>query len=188
MSERYFNIERTATWGGCQGIEMVGLPYNAFVRWPATITAFAVTLGAAGLLARATPDLGTRDRALERQFTPIAAPDGAYEVSTVETSITELAAALKSLDGAPTPGAWQVTHPEAHEAFGQAGIYDRFKLAELFGGQRLSVVRGSLAAGGYRTAYTLISPYPDGTLSRVVHGTMVIQVRIGTAGARRERK
>ena len=188
MSERYFNIERTATRGGCQGTEMVGLPYNAFVRWPATIAAFAVTLGTAGLLARATPDLGTRDRALERQFTPIAAPDGAYVVSTVETSITELAAELKSLDGAPTPGAWQVTHSEAHEAFGQAGLYDRFQLAELFGGQRPSVVRGSLASGGYRTAYTLISPYPDGTLSRIVHGTMVIQVRIGTASAGRERK
>jgi hypothetical protein len=186
MSERYFNTERTATGGGCQGTEMVGLPYNAFVRWPATIAAFAVTLGTAGLLARATPDLGTRDRALERQFTPIAARDGAYVISTVETSITELAAELKSLDGAPTPGAWQVAHAEAHEAFGQAGLYDRFQLAELFGGQRLSVVRGSLVSGGYRTAYTLISPYPDGTLSRIVHGTMVIQVSIGTAGAGRE--
>jgi hypothetical protein len=170
MSERCFNFERTASMGGCQGTEMVGLPYNAFVRWPATVTA-----------------LGTRDRTLERQFTPIAAPDGAYVVSTVETSITQLAAELGSRDAAPAPGAWQVTHPEAREAFGQAGLYDRFRLAELFGGQRPSVVRGSLAAGGYRTAYTLISPYPDGTLSRLLHGTMVIQVRIGTAGARRER-
>jgi hypothetical protein len=166
---------------------MVGLPYNAFVRWRAAVAALAVTLGAAGLLARATPDLGARDRALERQFTPIAAPDGAYVVSTVETSITQLAAELRSLDGAPAPGAWQVTQAEAHEAFGQAGLYDRFRLAELFGGQRLSVVRGSLAAGGYRTAYTLISPHPDGALSRIVHGTMVIQVRIGAAGAGRER-
>jgi hypothetical protein len=166
---------------------MVGLPYNAFVRGRATVAALAVTLGATGLLARATPDLGQRDRALERQFTPIAAPDGAYVVSTIDTPITQLAADLKSLDGAPAPGAWRVTHPEAHEAFGQAGLYDRFQLAQLFGGERLSVVRGSLAGGGYRTAYTLISPHPDGTLSRIVHGTMVIQVRIGAAGARRER-
>jgi hypothetical protein len=170
----------------CQGTEMVGLPYNALVRGRAAIAAMAVTLGAAGLLARQTPDLGRRDRALERQFTPIAAPDGAYVVSTVETSITQVAAELKNLDPAPAPGAWQVTHPEAHEAFGQAGLYDRYQLAELFGGQRLSVVRGSLTAGGYRTAYTLISPYPDGTLSRILHGTMVIQVRIGAADAPRE--
>jgi hypothetical protein len=177
-----------AAWSGCQGTEMVGLPYNAFVRWQAAVAALAVTLvGAAGVLARETPDLGRRDRALERQFTPIAAPDGAYVVSTVDTPIAQLAAELKSLDAAPAPGAWQLTHPEAHEAFGQAGLYDRFQLAELFGGERLSVVRGSLAVGGYRTAYTLISPHPDGTLSRIVQGTMVIQVRIGTAGARRER-
>src|SRR4029078_3969784 len=62
MSERCFSFERTASMGGCQGTEMVGLPYNAFVLWPATVTALSVTLGAAGLPARATPDLGTRDR------------------------------------------------------------------------------------------------------------------------------
>ena len=89
MSEPYFNNERTALRSGCQGNEMVGLPYNAFVRARAAVAALAVTLGAAGLLARATPDLGARDRALERQFTPIAAPDGAYVVSTVDTSISK---------------------------------------------------------------------------------------------------
>src|SRR5262245_40913535 len=134
MSERRFNSERMAAGTCCQGTEMVGLPYNAFVRARAAIAAMAVTLGAAVLLARQTPDLGRRDRALERQFTPIAAPDGAYVVSTVETSITQVAAELKSLDPSPAPGAWQVTHPEAHEAFGQAGLYDRYQLAELFGG------------------------------------------------------
>ena len=166
---------------------MVGVPYNACVRGRAAVAALVVVLGAGGVPARGTPDLGKRDRALERQFTPLAALDGAYVVSTVDTPIMQLAAELRGLDPSPAPGAWQITHPEAHEAFGQAGLYDRFALAELFGGQRLSVVRGSLAVGGYRTAYTLIAPHPDGTLSRVVHGTMVIQVRVGAAGAPRAR-
>jgi hypothetical protein len=172
-----------AQLSGCQGTEMVGFPYNAFVCWRETVAGAAVMLGATAWLVGATPELGRRDRALERQFTPIAAPDGAYVVSTTDTPISQLAADLKRLDPSPAPGAWQVTHLEAHEAFGQAGLYDRFQLAELFGGQRLSVVRGSLAAGAYRTAYTLISPHPDGTLSRIVHGTMVIQVRIAAAAA-----
>ena len=131
--------------------------------------------------APATPDLGRRDRALERQFTPIAAPDGAYIVSTLARSIEEVAASLRSLDGTPAPGAWGLTHPEAHEAFGQAGLYDRYRLAQLFGGRRLTVARGSLIVEGHRIAYTLISPHPDGTLSRIVAGTMVIQVRIDEA-------
>jgi hypothetical protein len=63
-------------------------------------------------------------------------------------------------------------------------LYDRFALAELFGGRRVTLARGSLSVGGYRTAYTLISPYPDATFSRIVDGTMVIQVRIGSRGGR----
>ena len=136
-----------------------------------------------GVSARATPDLGRRDPALERQFTPIAAPDGVYLISTVDRPIAELVTALKALDSAPAPGAWDLTHPEAHEAFGQAGLYDRFQLAQLFGGRRLTVARGSLVVDGHRTGYTLISPHPDGTLSQIIAGTMVIQVRIGE-GAR----
>ena len=135
----------------------------------------------ASVRARATPDLGRRDLALERQFTPIVAPGGTYVVSTVARSIEEVAASLKSLDTAPVPGAWSLAHPEAHEAFGQAGLYDRYRLAQLFGGRRLKVARGSLIVEGHRIAYTLISPYPDGTLSRIVAGTMVIQVRLDEA-------
>jgi hypothetical protein len=31
---------------------------------------------------------------------------------------------------------------------------------------------------GRRLAYTLVSPYPDATLSRIVEGTMVIEFRV----------
>ena len=61
------------------------------------------------------------------------------------------------------------------EAFGTAGAYDRSKVARLYTGGRVSVVRGPVERGGkVVAAVTLISPYPDPTLSRLEKGTLVI--------------
>jgi hypothetical protein len=122
----------------------------------------------------AVAPLGQFDASLTRLFTPLAAPPGTYAVFRSEKSITELTERLRSQDPAPAPGAWEPTRPEVHDAFGRAGYYDRFKLAELFGGKRLTVVRGTLTRDGRHVAYTLISPYPDPTLSRIEPGTMTI--------------
>ena len=122
--------------------------------------------------------LGTPDEALTRLFTPLAVPAGTYVVYTSGEGIEPLAARLRELDPLPAPGAWTPTRPEAHGAFGQEGVYDRARLARLFNGKRVTVVRGSLLRDGQRLAYTLVSPYPDATLSRIVDGTMVIEFRV----------
>ena len=136
-----------------------------------------------GLLSPQMPcdpvDLGQPRAELARIFTPLTAPPGTYTVTTTNRAIAELAAALKGCDAAPAEGAWQATRTEAHEAFGQAGIYDRLRLAELFGAKRLAVVRGSLAHDGVRVSYTLISPYPDASLTAVNPGTLVIVLHVG---------
>ncbi len=123
-------------------------------------------------------DVGIERPDLARLFTPLAAAPGTYVVRASDRAAADLAAALKACDPSPAPGAWVPTRPEAHEAFGQAGIYDRLRLAELFGGKRLTVVRGSLARGDGVDAYTLISPYPDAQLTTTNPGTLVIVVRI----------
>jgi hypothetical protein len=125
------------------------------------------------------PDLGRVDPALTRLFTPVSVPPGTYAVYQVHRPIEALAASLRALDPDPAPGAWAATRPEAHDAFGQAGLYDPFRLAQLFGGRRVTVVRGSLAGPGSVRAYTLISPYPDPTLSRIEPDTMVIVLTLG---------
>jgi hypothetical protein len=125
-----------------------------------------------------TPSLGQPRPDLARMFTPLAAPAGVYAVSTTSEPIGALASALKACDVAPAEGAWALTRHEGHEAFGQAGIYDRTRLAQLFAGRRLTVVRGSLARAGELDAYTLISPYPNAALDRIEPGTMVIVVRV----------
>jgi hypothetical protein len=130
-----------------------------------------------------TLDLGHPRAELARIFTPLTAPPGAYTVTTINRAIADLAAALKGCDAAPAEGAWQLTRMEAHEAFGQAGIYDRLRLAQLFGGTRVDVVRGSLAHDGLRDGYTLISPYPDASLTAVNPGTLVIVLHVARGAA-----
>jgi hypothetical protein len=122
--------------------------------------------------------VGTPDPALTRLFTPLAVPPGTYVISTSSEPIEALTARLKELDPSPATGAWAPTRPEAHGAFGQDGVYDRARLARLFNGKRVTVVRGSILRDGQRLAYTLVSPYPDATLSRIVEGTMVIEFRV----------
>ena len=118
------------------------------------------------------------DAALTRLFTPPGVPAGTYVVHSSAETIETLTSRLRELDLSPAPGAWQATRPEAHGAFGQEGLYDRARLARLFNGKRVTVVRGSLTREGRRLAYTLVSPYPDATLSRIVEGTMVIEFRV----------
>jgi hypothetical protein len=130
-------------------------------------------------------DLGQPRQELARIFTPLTAPTGTYSVTTTSRAIADLAAALKACDTAPAEGAWQVSHLEARDAFGQAGIYDRLRLAQLFGGTRLDVVRGSMERDAVRDGYTLISPYPDASLTAINPGTLVIVLHVarGTASA-----
>ena len=128
--------------------------------------------------AAAAVPLGTPDPALTRLFTPLAVPPGMYVVYTSSEPIETVTAKLRALDATPAPDAWKPSRPEAHVAFGQEGSYDRARLARLFNGARVSVVRGSLVEGGKRVAYTLVSPFPDATLSRIVEGTMVIEFRV----------
>lgn len=124
------------------------------------------------------PVLGVPDAALTRLFTPIAAPPGEYVVYRSDRPVEAIAAELKALDPDPAPGAWAPVRPEAHDAFGQEGPYDRSRLARLFRGRRVTLIRGSLREGPLRVAYTLISPYPAPSLDAVVTGTMVIRYEI----------
>lgn len=130
------------------------------------------------MAAAAAVALGTPHPALTRLFTPVAVPPGTYVVYTSAETIETLTTRLRALDPSPAAGAWEPIRPEAHGAFGQEGLYDRARLARLFNGKRATVVRGSLVQDGQRLAYTLVSPYPDATLSRIVEGTMVIEFKV----------
>jgi hypothetical protein len=127
---------------------------------------------------------GTPAPALARLFTPLQAPPGTYTVTVLPEGIeaalplVKKALAPDAAAGNP-PGSWQVQSLDPLEAFGTAGVYDRSKVARLFTGRRVSVVRGPVERDGkVVAAVTLISPYPDATLSRLEKGTIVIALNV----------
>ena len=109
----------------------------------------------------------TCDPALTRLFTPLHPQRGHYEVCTTPDAIEAIAA-----DGV-NYGPVETLLPS--EAFGAAGPYDRSAVARLYGGRRASVARGWRQAGEHFESVTLVSPYPDASLTRLIQGTMVIR-------------
>jgi hypothetical protein len=86
---------------------------------------------------------------------------------------------LRGLESDPAllrgPGAWQPRSVSPTDAFGQAGRYDRWGLARLYGPERPRVARGVRVDGNRIVeSWTLISPFPDPTLQRLERGTLLI--------------
>src|SRR5262245_20581103 len=132
------------------------------------------------------------DPALTRLFTPLHPQLGAYEVCTDDRAPEVVVASEdKSMEGAapatpelaPTAGERRRVHysygpieaVEPLEAFGDVGTYDRAAVVRLYGGRRVAVARGWIRDGNRFESVTLVSPYPDASLSRLEPGTLVIR-------------
>ena len=103
------------------------------------------------------------DPVLTALFTPPNPHVGRYQVCTTDRRIDEVAEA-----------GWTIESLEPPDAFGRAGPYDRGALARLYGGLRPRVARGWHQQGDRFESVTLISPYPDASLSHLNPGTMLI--------------
>jgi hypothetical protein len=122
---------------------------------------------------------------LARIFTPRHGATGAYQVTVLREGIE---GALRQVRGAlppefrfgTPPGSWQTQRLDPLEAFGTAGTYDRSRLAQLYWGRRVIVARGPIERDGRAAgALTLLSPYPDPTLTRLEPGTLAILLKTG---------
>jgi len=107
------------------------------------------------------------DPALTALFTPSRPSVGRYEVCTTTDPLVDVAAA------GPHYGPTELVEPP--DAFGAAGPYDRAALARLYAGKRVRVARGWMEYVDRFESVTLLSPYPDATLTRLLPGTMVIR-------------
>ena len=103
------------------------------------------------------------DPAYLRLFTPTRPTLGRYEVCVLEDS---------------KPEGYKYADPERVEpldAFGTAGAYNRATLVQLFGGRRVTVVRGWRESPGRFESVTLLSPYPNPVLTHLEPGTLMIR-------------
>jgi hypothetical protein len=126
------------------------------------------------------------DAALTRMFTPRSVPKDTYRVYVTDASIETVVAAFRAVaSSADVAGAWTVQAMDPLDGFGKAGPYDRAKLARVYLGVRARVAHGPMVGRGRTVAsMTLVSPYPDVSLSRLERGTLIIEFRIPEAFAR----
>jgi hypothetical protein len=109
------------------------------------------------------------DPAFKALFTPPRPSLGRYEVCTTPDPLDRAAEG----PGERHYGASEMLDPL--DAFGLAGPYNRAALARLYIGKRVRVVRGWIEHADRFESITLLSPYPDATLTRLVPGTMMIR-------------
>jgi hypothetical protein len=153
------------------------------VACAATLAPGTAQMGAQGPVFRIP---GTPAPELAKQFTPLRAPAGAYEVMVLEEGIERarervLTAVHTASAATPSREAPAVRSLDPLQAFGRAGTYNQTTVARLYTGRKANVVRIPVEQHG-RTiaAITLISPYPDPTLTHLEEGTMVIVLHLGS--------
>jgi hypothetical protein len=90
--------------------------------------------------------------------------------ASLENVLVDVAADQMALRA---PGAWQPRSESAQDAFGTAGLYNRWLLARLYASQQPRVARGArMERGRVVAARTLVSPYPSADLRTLHPGTM----------------
>ena len=112
-------------------------------------------------------------------FAP-AANRGSYQAYVTPRPLDEV---LRALASDPliirAPGAWDARAMLPADAFGDAGTYDRSRLARLYGGMRVRAARGPRGAGGRVTgSWLLVSPYPDPALQHLDPGTLLLVLQV----------
>jgi|WetSurMetagenome_2_1015567.scaffolds.fasta_scaffold42439_2 hypothetical protein len=134
-----------------------------------------VVVAAAGGVPLQVP--GTPSPALAAWFTPGLDSDR-YEVRVLGAGIERARQLVVEAVSGGAATASPVRQLDPLEAFGAAGSYPRTTVARLYTARRCEVVRIPVTREGRTVAaLTLVSPYPDATLTRLVEGTMVIVMK-----------
>ena len=113
----------------------------------------------------------TCDPALAALFVPSRSEIGRYEVCTT----TDPMATVVAQEASAGLHVSDVEPLDAPDAFGAAGSYNRAALARLYVGTPVRVARGWATRGDRFEAVTLLSPYPNLSLTELQPGTMAIR-------------
>lgn len=149
--------------------------YNAL-----TIPTLFLALSLAFQLAETLPLPARPSPPHARLFAP---PHGAerYHFLLTEASIDDVARLCRERWPSPSKGSWMVAPGSAGDAFDVAALFDRSRLARLYGGSRPKIARGPIGSPNTRAVVLLLSPYPDADLRRLNPGTLIMVVELGAS-------
>ena len=124
--------------------------------------------------------IGGADRIAWRdapEYVRLVAPPNqrkSYSISVTDAPLVDVLAQIGADPAAvATPGAWQRRNESPQDAFGTAGLYNRWLAARLYGSRQPHVARGArMDRGRVVEAWTLVSPYPSADLATLHPGTM----------------
>lgn len=104
---------------------------------------------------------------------------GLFMFETTLEPIDEVAASYRARSPWPPAGAWTIGRSGPNDVFDAAALYDRPRLARLYGGRPIRVARGPIIENG-RVTHTvlLLSPYPEPDLEHLNSGTLIMTVRV----------
>lgn len=103
-----------------------------------------------------------------------------YSISVTDAPLADVLAQVTANPAAvAAPGAWQPRNESPQDAFGTAGLYNRWLAAGLYGSRQPRVARGALTdRGRIVEAWTLVSPYPSSELATLHPGTMRLILKV----------
>jgi hypothetical protein len=146
--------------------------YNAptiLTLWLALTLAFQV--------GETLPFPATPSPAHARLFAPPQSAER-YQFLLTDASIEDVARICRERWPSPSKGSWAVAPGSAGEAFDVAALFDRPRLARLYGGTRPKTARGPIGSPNTRAVVLLLSPYPEADLKRLNAGTLIMVVAL----------
>jgi hypothetical protein len=106
----------------------------------------------------------------------------AFDFARTDASIETVAQFYRERWPARDPRSWRIERQAAKDAFDGAALYDRSRLARLYGGRDPRVARGPMTQGGQVVKVVLLmSPYPEADLQSLNPGTLIMTVSLGSS-------
>jgi hypothetical protein len=138
------------------------------------------SLIAAPALVRGADRVAWRDAP---EYVRLVAPANQRKSYSISVTDAPLADVLAQVTADPTavaaPGAWQPRNESPQDAFGSAGVYNRWLAVGLYGSRQPRVARGARSdRGRIVEAWTLVSPYPSADLATLHPGTMRLILKV----------
>jgi len=102
-----------------------------------------------------------------------------YAFATTSESLDRVVAYYRQRWPSDDPRSWKTETLGPLDVFDAAALFDRARLARVYGGTTPRIARGPIREHGVVThAVLLVSPYPEPDLKRLKPGTLIMTVEV----------